>query len=55
MNRDAGGNLQWRLPSINELETLVDCSRHNPALPDGNPFTHVRDGYWSSTTSIFEA
>lgn len=44
----------WRLPTINELESLVDCSRHTPALPAGHPFLKVRDVYWSSTTSYFE-
>jgi hypothetical protein len=44
----------WRLPNINELESLVDCSMHSPALPAGHPFTDVREGYWSSTTSMFE-
>jgi hypothetical protein len=28
---------------------------HSPALPEGHPFTHVREGYWSSTTSMFES
>jgi hypothetical protein len=49
-SEDAG----WRLPNINELETLVDCSAHTPALPAGHPFEDVREGYWSSTTSMFE-
>ncbi|GAB4346676.1 MAG: hypothetical protein Kow0089_24110 [Desulfobulbaceae bacterium] len=44
----------WRLPNINELESLVDASRHAPALPGDHPFTGVRDVYWSSTTSFFE-
>lgn len=44
----------WRLPSINELESLVDCSTHSPALPAGHPFSDVRDVCWSSTTSLFE-
>jgi hypothetical protein len=44
----------WRLPNINELETLVDCSRHSPALPGDAPITDVQSGYWSSTTSRFE-
>lgn len=44
----------WRLPNINELESLVDCSTHSPALPQGHPFADVRAGYWSSTTSAFE-
>lgn len=44
----------WRLPSINELESLVDCSQHSPALPFEHPFTDLQEGYWSSTTSTFE-
>ena len=46
--------LAWRLPTINELESLVDASAHSPALPRGHPFRNIRDGYWSSTTSGFE-
>jgi hypothetical protein len=49
-----GNGLPWRLPTINELESLVDASAHSPALPAGHRFTNVRDGYWSSTTSFFE-
>lgn len=45
---------RWRLPNINELESLVDMSRHDPALPDGHPFKECREVYWSSTTSMFE-
>jgi hypothetical protein len=45
---------QWRLPTINELESLVDCANHTPALPDGHPFKNIKDVYWSSTTSFFE-
>ncbi len=50
----ASGRRRWRLPNINELESLADCSRHSPALPEGHPFLDVREGYWSSTTSMFE-
>jgi len=40
----------WRLPNLNELESLVDVSQAGPALPQGNPFTNVANGiYWSST------
>jgi len=46
--------LPWRLPTINELESLVDASTHTPALPKGHPFDEVAMGYWSSTTSMFE-
>jgi len=48
------GIRSWRLPNINELESLVDCSRHSPALPASHPFSRVQDTYWSSTTSCFE-
>ncbi|HTS34089.1 MAG TPA: DUF1566 domain-containing protein [Candidatus Solibacter sp.] len=42
---------QWRLPNLNELESLVDVSASNPALPAGNPFTNVSTAiYWSSTS-----
>ncbi len=55
LNHDSrGAGSRWRLPSINELASLVDCSQHTPALPPLHPFQVVRDGYWSSTTSFFE-
>lgn len=44
----------WRLPNINELESLVDASQADPALPTDHPFTNVQEAYWSSTTSFFE-
>jgi hypothetical protein len=53
LNRKMGTGA-WRLPNINELESLIDCSRHTPALPERHPFFNVREGYWSSTTSFFE-
>ncbi len=45
---------RWRLPNINELESLVDAEAHSPALPSAHPFEDVQQGYWSSTTSAFE-
>jgi len=51
---------QWRLPSDQELATLVDYAFVNPAVPNtagtgqwtaGAPFTSVQSNYyWSSTT-----
>ncbi len=49
-----GGISQWRLPNINELESLVDCRYHSPALSIDHLFTGLQDGYWSATTSFFE-
>lgn len=42
----------WRLPNINELQSLVDYGRHDPSLSDGHPFLgiQVEGSYWSSTT-----
>ena len=54
LNRQEGETHFWRLPNINELESLVDCSTHSPALPNGHLFRDIREGYWSSTTSMFE-
>lgn len=54
LNQDTGGRGEWRLPNINELESLVDCSMHSPALPPAHPFEDIRETYWSSTTSMFE-
>jgi len=52
-NLDAGGKI-WRLPAIRELESLVDASRHSPALPKGHPFQDVGEACWSGTNSPFE-
>jgi hypothetical protein len=43
---------QWRMPNVNELESVVDVSRANPAVSAGAPFTNIALGnaYWSSTT-----
>lgn len=48
------GSRRWRLPNINELESLVDCSQANPALPQDTVFEDIQDTYWSSTTSMYE-
>lgn len=44
----------WRLPTVEELSSLIDTRRTNPALPVGHPFVSVQFGqgvwaYWSST------
>lgn len=48
-NLTLGGNADWRLPNINELKSIVDKSRYNPAVVSA--FTNMSsDQYWSSTT-----
>ncbi|HUA15242.1 MAG TPA: DUF1566 domain-containing protein [Verrucomicrobiae bacterium] len=59
VNALAGGQCQltdgsaagsWRLPNLNELESLIDVSAANPALPAGSPFVNVSGAiYWTST------
>jgi len=48
-----GGRLGWRLPTLQELASLVDPSQVNrPFLPAGHPFSNVQSSfYWSATTS----
>jgi hypothetical protein len=51
---ESAGSRHWRLPNINELESLIDCSQHSPALPTTHPFISMGKIYWSSTTSLYE-
>ena len=45
-----GGRKGWRLPTIEELESLVDNTQWYPALPSGHPFFGViNNWHWSST------
>ena len=49
--KKVGGCKGWRLPTIEELATLVDDRQSNPALPSGHPFSNVQSSwYWSATT-----
>ena len=51
-----GGRKGWRLPTVEELASLVDITQFNPVLPSGHPFTNVRsDLYWSATTDVGNA
>jgi hypothetical protein len=41
----------WRLPTFQELASLVDRSQLFPALPADHPFSNVQlSDYWSATT-----
>ena len=49
-------HMGWRLPTVEELSSLVDPSQSPLALPVGHPFSNVQFGaginaYWTSTNS----
>lgn len=46
----------WRLPNRKELDSLLDMSTYNPALPLGHPFTNTVPAsyYWTSTNIAFD-
>jgi Protein of unknown function (DUF1566) len=54
--RIVGDRLGWRLPTIQELASLVDPNRFSPNLPAGHPFIltpeQISSGtFWSATTA----
>jgi Protein of unknown function (DUF1566) len=54
-----GGRLGWRLPTVQELASLIDgdpANTSNPRLPPGHPFSSnvQSDFYWSATTLATE-
>lgn len=54
--REIGGRRGWRLPTIEELASLVDTSQPAPRLPAGHPFSNVQSAnYWSATTDAGNA
>jgi hypothetical protein len=47
---DGSRSGDWRLPNVNEFQSLVDYSQFGPCLPKGHPFVGVQNKYWTSTT-----
>ena len=45
------GHKDWRLPNIQELQSIVDYSKHNPAC--NSIFGVVSSYHWSSTTHAY--
>jgi len=41
----------WRLPNINELKTLIDKSKFDPAIKS-DVFVYVKSSYYWSSTSV---
>jgi len=48
-----GGRRGWRLPTIEELASLLDPAQEDPPLPPGHPFTDLdlNRTYWSITSN----
>jgi hypothetical protein len=54
--REVANRKGWRLPTTEELASLVDNDNSNPTLPTGHPFSNVQSSYyWSATTSTSDA
>lgn len=49
-----GGRFGFRLPTIEELSTLIDPDESQPALPSGHPFEINIGRYWTSTTDTLD-
>jgi len=48
--RTTGSRGEWRVPTKEELASLVDPSQADPALPEGHLFANVKSAiYWTST------
>lgn len=50
VKKEVGDKAGWRLPSIQELASLVDSLQNDPAIQSGHPFLNVNsEPYWSGT------
>jgi len=45
----------WRLPSIREMESLMDLGEAYPTLLTGHPFVNVGTNYWTGTSDVVDS
>jgi hypothetical protein len=54
INYQKNPQLAWHLPNVREMMSLMDYSKHSPALASGYPFLNILGTqgsyYWTSTT-----
>ncbi len=49
---ELNGRSDWYLPTIKELQSIVDISRYNPAIKKGFKNVNTSDYYWSSSVYV---
>ena len=50
LSSNAGSRKGWRVPTVQELNSLIDPSSADVKLPEGHPFNNVEPAiYWSAT------
>ncbi|MFO1344522.1 MAG: DUF1566 domain-containing protein [Burkholderiales bacterium] len=51
-NSNFGGRGDWRLPSVKELESLIETGCHSPAINTARFPTAPNSEYWTSTSVL---
>jgi hypothetical protein len=55
INLSLGGRQNWRIPRIDELETIIDYARYNPSLDPLFTYNGSIYGYWPDTQTKYSA